>query len=650
MNVLLPDSSSIDLPEGASAADLAGSIGPGLARAALAAKVNGQRVDLTTPLHENDTVEILTFDSDEGKSVFWHSTSHVMAQAVQEIFPSAKITIGPSIDAGFYYDFDIGQPFTPEDLDRIEKRCKEIASRKLAYQRKECNIEEAREIFSKRQEPYKLELIDDLDTAPSLYTHGDWTDLCAGPHIPNTGLIKAIKILSCAGAYWRGSEKNKMLQRIYGVSFPKQSQLDEHLRLLEEARERDHRKLGKDLDLYSFHHEGVGFPFWHPKGMVLYDTVMDYCRKQHLAAGYEELKTPIILNEELWRRSGHWDKYRKNMYFTEIDETTHAVKPMNCPGGLLIYKTTAHSYREFPIKHFEFGLVHRHEKAGVLHGLFRVRQFTQDDAHIFCLPDQIEQQVAEVIDFVTRTYDTFGFGEYKIELSTRPEEYIGTIEVWDRAEKALENVLKHKRIEYQLNSGDGAFYGPKIDFHILDSLRRSWQCGTIQLDFSMPERFELEYTDADGQKKRPVMIHRALLGSMERFIGILLEHYGGFLPLWLSPVQIRVLPISAKFVDYGRSVVDKLSDIGIRAELDDRAEKIGYKIREAEIQKIPYMAIVGEREKDAGTVSLRRHTQGDLGGFDMARLINVLCNEIAEMKARARGAPRAQGHSLRKRR
>jgi threonyl-tRNA synthetase len=436
-----------------------------------------------------------------------------------------------------------------------------------------------------------------------------------------------MKLLNVAGAYWRGSEKNKMLQRIYGISFPKQAMLDEHLRLLEEAQKRDHRKLGKELDLFSFHTEGAGFPFWHGNGMVLYNTIMDFCRSEHRAAGYQEVKTPMILNEELWRRSGHWDKYRDNMYFTTIDEVTHAVKPMNCPGGLLIYKNSPHSYREFPLKFCEFGLVHRHEKAGVLQGLFRVRQFTQDDAHIFCLPDQIELQISEVIDFIVHIYGVFGFTDYKMELSTRPENFIGSPEIWEKAEGALKKVLDEKKIVYKINVGDGAFYGPKIDFHIKDCLKRSWQCGTVQLDFSMPERFELEYADADGTKKRPVMIHRALLGSMERFIGILLEHYGGALPLWLSPVQVSIIPISEKYIDYAGEVHKQCVAEGLRAEIDGRPEKMGYKIREAEVKKTPYMAIVGEKEVLAKTVSVRGHGRGDLGSVPVSQFVGQLTTE-----------------------
>ncbi|MBD3240905.1 MAG: threonine--tRNA ligase [Chitinivibrionales bacterium] len=628
MNIVLPDGKTVSLADNGTAADLAQSIGPRLAKEALAAKVNGNLTDLSAPLSDGDTVEIVTFASKEGKSVFWHSSSHILAQAVQQLFPSAKVAIGPAIDEGFYYDFDVDRPFTPDDLEKIERKCKDIAASKQPFVRSEVSRDDAAAYYKERDERYKLELLDDVEGNPTMYASDNWRDLCRGPHIPHTGLVKAFKLLSSAGAYWRGDEHNKMLQRIYGISFPKQGMLDEYLALLEEAKKRNHRTLGRQLDLFSFHTEGAGFPFWHPKGMVLYNAIMDYCRAEHLAAGYQEIRTPAILNEELWQRSGHWDKYRENMYFTEIDGTMHAVKPMNCPGGLLIYKNSPHSYREFPIRNFEFGLVHRHEKAGVLNGLFRVRAFTQDDAHIFCLPEQIEPEVADVMAFIMKVYATFGFKDYHIELSTRPEQYIGSPEVWDRAESALKAVLEHKQIDYQLNPGDGAFYGPKIDFHITDSLKRSWQCGTIQLDFSMPERFELEYTADDGSKQRPVMIHRALLGSMERFIGILLEHYGGALPLWLSPVQLRVLPISEKYTEYAEQVRERCVAAGLRAEVDARPEKVGYKIREAEVHKVPYMAVVGEKEQNDGSVALRRHAQGDQGAVSLDEAVRRLVEEV----------------------
>lgn len=626
MNVKLPDNKHINIEQNSTAFDLARAISPKLSRSAVAARINGELSDLSRSLNENDQVEIITFDTSEGKSIFWHSSSHILAQAVQELFPSARIAIGPSIENGFYYDFDVEKPFTPQDLETIEKKAKEIIGRKIEFKREEVSAKEAYEYFSNKGENYKLELLEDITGSPSMYVQDSWKDLCRGPHIPNTGIIKAFKLLSIAGAYWRGSEKNKMLQRIYGISFPKQSMLDEYLRLLEEAQKRDHRKLGKELDLFSFHQEGAGFPFWHPYGMVLYNQILDFSRSEHLRAGYREVKTPIILNEELWHRSGHWDKYRENMYFTTIEETVHAVKPMNCPGHLLIYKNSGHSYREFPIRFFEFGLVHRHEKAGVLHGLFRVRQFTQDDAHLFCTPEQIENQISDVIDFIMRIYKTFGFEDYKIELSTRPENYIGSIEIWDKAEKALQDVLEKQNFEYQLNPGDGAFYGPKIDFHIKDVLNRNWQCGTIQLDFSMPERFDLEFTDVDGQLKRPVMIHRALFGSMERFIGILLEHYGGALPLWLSPVQLKIIPISDRFNEYAIKVNRIATETGIRSEIDYRSEKVGYKIRDAEVKKIPCMVIVGEKEQESDSVSVRLHGKGDLGSRPLKEFINLLAD------------------------
>jgi threonyl-tRNA synthetase len=627
MNIVLPDGKCRNIAEGSNAFEFAKQLSPQLAKQAIAAKINDKLADLTCILHDNDRVEILTFDSMEGKQVFWHSSSHILAMAVQELFPNAKLAIGPAIESGFYYDFDTEKPFSPEDIIAIEAKAQEIINRKLDISRSEPSKESLAAYYRQRNEIYKLELLEDIEGVPSVYHQGDWQDLCRGPHIINTSIVKAFKILSIAGAYWRGSEKNKMLQRIYAISFPKQALLDEYLTLIEEAQKRDHRKLGKELDLFSFHQEGAGFPFWHPKGVLLYNTIANFSRNLHLQAGYQELKTPIILNEELWHRSGHWDKYRENMYFTEIDEAMHAVKPMNCPGHLLVYQNNAHSYRDFPLKYFEFGLVHRHEKASVLHGLFRVRQFTQDDAHIFCTTEQIETQITEVMQFIMNMYRIFGFNTYKIELSTRPEKYIGSIEMWDKAEAALKSVLEHQHIDYQLNPGDGAFYGPKIDFHIKDVIKRSWQCGTIQLDFSMPERFELDYVDADGQHKRPVMIHRALFGSMERFIGILLENYGGALPFWLAPVQVRLLPISDRFTDYAGTVCSELCKSGIRAELDDRSEKVGYKIRDAEVKKTPYMAIVGDKEQASHSVSVRKHGEGDKGSSLVADFIAMLLSE-----------------------
>lgn len=633
MNVYLPDGSELALENGATVLDCANAISRGLGKNALAGTVNGDAVDLSYELSEGDTVSILTFDSEEGKSVFWHSSAHILAQAVQELYPAAKISIGPAIEGGFYYDFGIDTPFTPEDLTRIEKKFAEIVSRKQPFVRSNMSREEALEHFNGKGEVYKVEMIEDIEGDPSIYTQGEWMDMCRGPHLPHTGVVKAVKLLASSGAYWRGDENRPMLQRIYGVSFPKKKMLDEHLELLEEAKKRDHRKLGKELDLFSFHEEGLGFPFWHAKGSILYNEVAEFSRKEHFKRYYDEIRTPVILNEELWHRSGHWDKYQENMYFVNIDEKPHAIKPMNCPGGLLVYKNSPRSYRDLPIRNFEFGLVHRHEKTSAMHGLFRVRQFTQDDAHIFCTPDQIEDEINDVIEFIFSVYRTFGFEGFFIELSTRPDKFIGDEAVWDKAEEALKNVLEKNDIAYQLNPGDGAFYGPKIDFHIRDSLKRSWQCGTIQLDFSMPERFGLEYTDSDGEKKRPVMIHRALLGSMERFIGILIENYAGFLPLWLAPVQVKVIAISDKFMPYAKGVTDALREAGIRVELDERNEKIGFKIRDAEVHKVPYMVVVGEKEEQAGEVAVRLHKKGDLGSFTVDKFLEMLQEQISSKAA-----------------
>jgi len=628
ITISLPSGDAIALDSGATALDLAKKISPRLAKEAVGALINNEPRDILSPLTQGDTVKLLTFSDELGKEMFWHSSAHILAEAVQTLFSDAKIAIGPPIENGFYYDFEVERPFTTEDFAAIEKKFKEIASQKREFTRREVSAEEARELFEKRNEPYKLELIEGLNEQLSIYSQGHWEDLCRGPHIQHSGQIKAFKILSNAGAYWRGDENRPMLQRLYAISFPKASMLDEHLHLLEEAKKRDHRKIGKALGLFSFQSEGTGFPFWHPNGMVIYNEITDYCRKKQLSQGYEEIRTPVILNESLWRRSGHWDKYRENMYFTDIDEQAHAVKPMNCPGCLLIYNTTPHSYRDLPRKYFEFGLVHRHEKAGVLHGLFRVRQFTQDDAHIFCLPDQLETEIAEVIDFITDVYKTFGFSDYQIELSTRPEQYIGSDEVWQIAEAALESVLKKKQIDFQLNEGDGAFYGPKIDFHIRDSLGRSWQCGTIQVDFSMPERFDLTFVDSDGAKKRPVMIHRAILGSIERFLGILIEHYAGNLPLWLSPNQLRIIAVSDAYADYAQSVANAFKEKGIRLMVDQRSEKVGYKIRDAEINKVNYMAVIGQKELDSQTVSLRKHGEGDIGSFTLDQAVEKLASEV----------------------
>lgn len=634
MKVFLPDGSSLDIADGLDIAACAAAISLGLAKNALAGKVNGNSVDLNYKLSDGDKVEIITFDSPEGKEIFWHSSSHLLAQAVQELFPNAKLAVGPAIENGFYYDFGDVEPFKPEDLLAIEKKMAEIVSQKKDYTRFTLPREDAKKYFESKNEKYKIELLEaNIIGDPSFYSQGDWQDMCRGPHLPNTGFIKAFKLTAASSAHWRPEQHKDnpiMMQRIYGISFPKKKELDDYLTLLEEAKKRDHRKLGKELDLFSFQEEGVGFPFWHTKGMIVYNEVADYSRKEHFKRGYGEVKTPVVLSENLWHKSGHWDKYKDNMYFVEIDEQPHAIKPMNCPGGLLIYKNSTRSYRDLPIRNFEFGLVHRHEKSSALHGLFRVRQFTQDDAHIFCTPEQIENEINDVIEFIFSVYKTMGFNDFFVELSTRPEKYIGDEKVWDIAEKSLQNVLESRKINYQLNPGDGAFYGPKIDFHIRDSLRRSWQCGTIQLDFSMPMRFELEYTDSDGQKKCPVMIHRALLGSMERFIGIMIEHYAGFLPLWLAPVQVKVIAVSDTFLPYAQEIFEKIKAAGLRAEIDTRNEKIGFKIRDAETHKIPFMIIIGEKEQTNGNISARLHGKGDLGAFDTNEFIAKLQKLISE--------------------
>ncbi|MGB4131170.1 MAG: threonine--tRNA ligase [Tepidanaerobacteraceae bacterium] len=618
-------------PKGISLLEIAEDISKKLAKEALVAKVDGVLRDLSYKVQDDSVVEILTFDDEEGRKVFWHSTSHVMAQAVKRLFPDAKLAIGPAIDEGFYYDFDMEESFSPSDIEQIEKEMAKIIAENYSFSRKDVSRDEALSDLEEQNEPYKVELVQALedDANISFYNQGEFSDLCAGPHIPSTGKIKAFKLTSLAGAYWRGDEDNKMLQRIYGISFPKKSMLDEYLHRIEEAKKRDHRKLGRELDLFSLHEEGPGFPFFHPKGMVLWNILIDCWRKEHQKRGYQEIKTPIILNEELWQRSGHWEHYKDNMYFTKIDDMAYAVKPMNCPGGILMYKSNSHSYRDLPIRLGELGIVHRHEKSGVLHGLMRVRCFTQDDAHIFMMPSQIEEEIIGVIDLVDYFYKIFGF-EYHVELSTRPENSMGSDELWEQATNALQKALEKKGMPYKINEGDGAFYGPKIDFHLKDSLGRTWQCGTIQLDFQMPERFDLSYIGPDGEKHRPVMIHRVIYGSIERFIGILIEHYGGAFPMWLAPVQARILPISEKHLEYARKVKQQLEEAGIRVELDERNEKIGYKIREAQMQKTPYMLIVGDKEAEENTVSVRVREKGDTG----QQSIESFIEEVKELTAK----------------
>ena len=633
IKIELKDGAIIEVEKGSSIIDVAKKISEGLARVTLAGLVNGEVQDLRHKLTEDCKLEILTFDSLEGKKAYWHTTSHIMAQAIKRLYPEIKLAIGPSIDNGFYYDFDTEKPFSEEDLIKIEDEMKKIIKEDLPLERFELPRKEAIKFMEEKGEPYKVKLINDLpeDAIISFYKQGEFTDLCAGPHVAKTGNIKAVKLLTSSGAYWRGNEKNKMLQRIYGISYPKASQLEEYLNMLEEAKKRDHKKLGKELELFMITGEGPGFPFFLPKGMVLRNVLEDYWRKIHTLNGYQEVKTPVMLNEELWHRSGHWDHYKDNMYTTKIDEQDFALKPMNCPGGMLVYKSKMHSYKDLPIRMGELGLVHRHEKSGQLNGLFRVRCFTQDDAHIFCLPEQIESEIIDLMHLINQVYSLFGF-TYTVELSTRPGDSMGSDEDWTTAENALRKALEHENMEYVVNEGDGAFYGPKIDFHIKDSLGRDWQCGTIQLDFQMPERFDLNYIGQDGEKHRPVMLHRVVFGSIERFIGVLIEHYAGAFPTWLAPVQVKILTISDKQKEYADELVKQFMKEGIRAELDDREEKIGYKIREAQLQKIPYMLIIGEKEVEANAVGVRARKEGDIGQMPVKEFISKIKEEIEEKK------------------
>ena len=629
MNITLKDGSVLNVQDGATALDAARQISEGLARAALSCEINGEVHDLTTPLHEGDKLSILTFNDEMGRWTLRHTAAHIMAQAVQHLYPDARFAIGPAIENGFYYDFDREESFTPEDLEKIEAEMKRIIKENLPLKRFVLSKEEA--LKKMAGEPYKVELIENLPEGEeiSFYSQGDFCDLCAGPHLPSTGGVKAIKLTSVTGAYWRGDSSRKMLQRIYGTAFTKKSDLDEYLHMLEEAKKRDHRKLGRELDLFMFADEGPGFPFFLPKGMVLRNLLEDFWRKEHKRAGYEEIRTPMILNEELWHRSGHWDHYKENMYFTKIDDEDYAIKPMNCPGGMLAYKRRMWSYRDLPIRSAEMGVVHRHELSGALHGMMRVRCFTQDDAHLYMTPEQIPQEIEGVIDLVDRIYKVFNF-PYRVELSTRPDDFMGEIEQWDTATEALRQALERKGVEYRVNEGDGAFYGPKIDFHLIDSIGRTWQCATLQLDFQMPERFELEYTGPDGEKHRPVMIHRTVLGSMERFIGILTEHYAGAFPLWLSPVQVKVLPITDRTLPYACEVMAKLDEAGFRCELDERNEKIGYKIREAQMEKVPYMLVLGDKEQDAGLVAVRSRKTGETETMTLDALMEKLQREVDE--------------------
>ena len=630
IHVTLPDGSRREYAAGVTGLDVASDISEGLGRAALAIEVNGTVRDLHLPLPEDAAIRILTFSDPEGQDVFRHSSAHLLAQAVVALYPDAKPTIGPVVEEGFFYDFHHA-PFTDEDLARIEDKMKELTKQKLPFQRIECSADEARGVFADNR--FKLELIDGFDEGTSYYRQGEaFVDLCRGPHVQHTGQIKAFKLTKLAGSYWRGDPARESLQRIYGISFPDKKQLKAHLEAIEEAKKRDHRKIGREMGLYSFHEEGPGFPFWHNNGVVLQNEILAFWRQEHDALGYHEIKTPIMLDEQLWHRSGHYENYKENMYFTQIDEQGFAVKPMNCPGGLLLFSSTRHSDRELPLKVAELGLVHRHELSGVLHGLFRVRMFTQDDAHIFCTPDQIEASVVEVLQLVQRFYGAFGFTDVRVELSTRPAKFIGEVDVWDRSEAALQAALHYENLKYEVNAGDGAFYGPKIDFHIRDCMNRSWQCGTIQLDFNMPKRFEARYTGPDNEPHTPVMIHRAIMGSLERFIGILVEHYAGRFPLWLAPVQAAVLPVSDKVLDYARDVTRRLKAAGLRSWLDDRNETLNKKLRDAQLAHIPYQLVVGEREAEGDSVSVRTRMNQQLGVMAVAAFAARCREEIDERR------------------
>ena len=629
MKITLKDGSEKGYERSMSVLDIAKDISEGLARAATCAKIDGDIVDLRTDVSKDCELELLTFDSEDGRGAFWHTTSHIMAQAIKRLYPETKLAIGPSIDNGFYYDLDRETPFVAEDLEKIEAEMKKIVKEALPIERFTKTREEAIAYFKENDEPYKVELVEDLPEGEeiSFYKQGEFVDLCAGPHLMSTKAVKAFKLTSLAGAYWRGSEKNKMLTRIYGISYPKKADLEEYLHMMEEAKKRDHRKLGRELGLFMMCDEGPGFPFFLPKGMVLKNTLLDYWRELHKENGYVEVSTPIILSRHLWENSGHWDHYKDNMYTTMIDQEDYAVKPMNCPGGMLVYKSEPRSYKDLPLRMGELGLVHRHEKSGALHGLFRVRCFTQDDAHIFMTPEQIRDEIKGVARLIDEIYSLFGF-KYHVELSTRPDNSMGSDEDWEMATEGLRGALDDLGLDYMVNEGDGAFYGPKIDFHLEDSIGRTWQCGTIQLDMQMPQRFDLEYTGADGEKHRPIMIHRVAFGSIERFIGILIEHFAGAFPTWLAPVQVKVLPISEKHLEYGKKVLAQLEEAGIRAELDERAEKIGYKIREAQMNKIPYMLVVGAKEEEQNLVCVRSRFAGDEGQKDIASFIDAIKEEI----------------------
>ncbi len=629
INITFPDGSVRQYDDGVTAHQIAESISPRLRKATLAAELDGKLYDAELPIHGDHSIKLLTFADEGGRWTYRHTGSHVLAQAVKRLWPEVKLAIGPAIDNGFYYDFDTDIPFSPEDFPKIEAEMAKIVAENHPLERFELPREEAIKFMQEREEPYKVELINDLpeDAVISFYRQGEFVDLCAGPHLESTGKCKNIKLMSVAGAYWRGSEKNKMLKRLYATAFEKKSDLDDYLTMLEEAKKRDHRKLGKELGLFTIMDEGPGFPFFLPKGMVLKNNLIDYWREVHKRYGYVEVSTPIMLNRGLWERSGHWDHYKNNMYTTVIDDNDFAIKPMNCPGGMLVYQTEMHSYRDLPYRVGELGLVHRHELSGALHGLFRVRCFTQDDAHIFMTWDQMKDEIKNVVRLFDEVYSTFGL-KYEIELSTMPEDHIGEVETWDRATETLKEAITEFGKEYVINEGDGAFYGPKLDFHIADCLGRTWQCGTIQLDMQLPERFELEYTGADGAKHRPVMIHRVVFGSIERFIGVFTEHFAGAFPTWLAPVQVKLMAMTDRTHDAVNDLADKLNAAGIRVETDLRNEKIGFKIREAQMQKIPYMLIIGDKEVENGVVAVRSRKAGDLGTMTLDAFIERINEEV----------------------
>lgn len=623
INITLPDNSKIEIEDNSTVLDVAKKIGEGLARAAIAGKINGKLVDLSENIKEDSEISIITFKDDEGKDIFRHSSSHILAAAVKRLYPKVKLGIGPAIEDGFYYDFEKEEPFTPEDLEKIESEMKKIIKEDIKFQREEISKKEAKELF--KDEKYKLELLEELDN-PSIYKLENFVDLCKGPHVPSTKYITAFKLTKFSGAYWKGDSDNTQMQRIYGVSFPDKKQLKSYLHLLEEAEKRNHVKLGRELDLFSIHEEGPGFPFFHPKGMILWNSLLDYWKEEHDNAEYVQIKTPIILNRNLWETSGHWENYKENMYTLKIDKQDYAIKPMNCPGGMLLYKEKVHSYKEFPMRVAEIGLVHRHEMSGALNGLFRVRCFHQDDAHIFMTEDQIKDEILGVLNLIDNVYKTFGL-EYHLELSTRPDKSIGSDDQWEIATKGLKSALDSTNKEYVINEGDGAFYGPKIDIHIKDSLKRTWQCGTIQLDMSLPERFNLTYEGKDGKKHRPVMIHRVIYGSIERFTGILIEHFAGWFPLWLTPTQVRVIAVSDKFNDHAKKIVSELKSKGIRVDFDNRAETTGKKIRDSQIEKIPIVINIGEKEAENDTLAVRTNKDGKVK-FKVK--IDELSNKILE--------------------